>query len=133
MPRRCRRCISSSDVPAATSAMPIKSAHRRSKPVNGSVPDLLVVSVFAATPLVDVEGVEDDGALLSSFDGDVPFVGVVGVVGVVAGVVGVVGVVGGGVVVVVVVGVVLYPDRPSLAASADVGITRPALTISASG
>jgi len=100
--------------------------------VNGSVLALLVpegvvdVSVFAATPLVDV------GSPVS-FDGDVPFVGVVGVVGVVAGVVGVVGVVVGVVVVVfVVVGVVLYPDNPSLAASADVGAMSPALTTSAS-
>jgi hypothetical protein len=99
--------MSISENPAAISASPTTSDQRRSKPVKGSVLDLLevpelvvVVSVFAATPLDEVVGVV---AVPSSLEGEVPlFEGVVVVVGG-----GVVVVVGGGVVVVVVVGVVL--------------------------
>ena len=77
---------------------------RRSKPVNGSVPDFSAPVVVGVLVLVLVDGsvpllvVDVVGVVLVSFDGDVPVVGVFGddvpVVGVFGGDVPVVGVFG---------------------------------------
>jgi hypothetical protein len=80
--------------------MPAPIVQRRSKPVNGSVEAFLAVGSLLGS-VEDVSGAVVFAGVLSSFDGDVPVVGVGVAAGVVVGVV--VGVVGGVVVVVVVV------------------------------